>query len=149
MTDPDILSTNLFKEIGRRPKWTAPCTFDRTNAMPLDNKTCFLTYADLESYINEEESTAYPGMFVSVTSTSDPQNGAYVLMSDGTKLNPVPLGDSKQVNIDMEGVATVETIDQAQYTLRELKEKYNNLAQQFNNLVQAIRNATPTQEVPE
>lgn len=96
----DTLSTNLQTLIASKNQWNAPCTFKRLNPMPLDPETCFDRYADLTSYLSNAASTAYPGMFVTVTSCEDPKAGAYVLMSDGTKLNPIKLdGGVRSVSI--------------------------------------------------
>ena len=93
----DTISDNLHSLIEEKNTWTAPCTFTRTNPMPLDRKSCFKTYEDLLAYINGENSTAYPGMFVSVTDSTDingetRRDGAYVIVSNGTSLEPVYLG---------------------------------------------------------
>ena len=89
----DILSDNLYALIGSKNTWTAPCTFTRSNAMPLDPKSCFATYNDLTDYLTDAQSTAYPGMFVAVTSKDDSKKGAYILMSNGTTLVPTKIGE--------------------------------------------------------
>lgn len=88
----DALSTNLQNAIASNASWTTPCTFNRMYKMPIDSKSCFDTFSDLTNYLNNPESTAYPGMYVAVTGKEDTKAGPYILMSDGTKLNPIPMG---------------------------------------------------------
>jgi hypothetical protein len=67
----DKLSQDLQTLIGKKETWTAPCTFTRTNAMPFDPKSCFDTKQDLDNYLSNAQSTAFPGMVVAVTSCED------------------------------------------------------------------------------
>ena len=94
----DTLSTNLQTLIASKNTWTAPCTFTRTNPMPFDPKSCFDTKQDLNAYLADAASTAYPGMIVAVTSSEDPEKGAYVISSNGTNLVPVLLGTKEEIN---------------------------------------------------
>ena len=87
----DIPNDNLYSTIPSMAKYTLPCVFDRTTPVPIDPTTCFNSYTGLEDYINDPESTAYPGMIVAVTGMNDSAKGVYVLMSDGTNLVPTPV----------------------------------------------------------
>lgn len=95
----DTLSTNLGNLISTKASWGAPCTFTRSNAMPLDKMSCFQTRSELDAYVAktnnaQDGGTAYPGMFVAVTDSSDEDNGAYIIVSNGTSLVPMKLGVS-------------------------------------------------------
>ena len=95
----DTLAENLKNEIATRASWTTPCTFKRTNRIPIDPKSCFKTYAELEQYIADPESTAYPGMFVAVTSNQEEGQGAYVLVgNENDQLVPKKLSGIQQVD---------------------------------------------------
>ena len=94
----DTLAENLENNIARRASWNAPCTFKRQNKIPIDSKSCFKTYQQLEDYINDTESTAYPGQFVAVTSNQDERQGGYILTATvDDKLVPTPLTGVQQV----------------------------------------------------
>jgi hypothetical protein len=100
----DTLAENLKNEIATRASWTTPCTFKRTNKIPIDAKSCFKTYAELEEYINDTESTAYPGMFVAVTSNQDQKRGGYILMgNEDDELVPMSVSGIKSLTLKGDG----------------------------------------------
>ena len=100
----DTQAEELANKIATGAKWTTPCTFDRINRMPIDAKSCFRTYQDLEEYLGDEETTAYPGMFLAVVDKNDTKRGAYVLMSteEGT-LVPTKLGQVSSIVVKGDG----------------------------------------------
>ena len=87
----DTLSKDLKNIVAEKASWTTPCTFKRMYRMPIDAKSCFETYDELVAYIEDAQTTAYPGMYVAVTSCEDPQAGAYIIMSDGSSLHPIKI----------------------------------------------------------
>ena len=122
----DTLAENLKNEIATRVSWTTPCTFKRTNKIPIDAKSCFKTYAELEEYINDPESTAYPGMFVAVTSNQDQKRGGYILMgNEDDELVPMSVSGIKSLTLkgdgDSEIQAEVDNTGHATLTLDEME----------------------------
>ena len=107
----DTLSDNLYTLIESKNTWTAPCTFTRTNAMPLDPKSCFNTKNDLDTFLADPQCTAYPGMVVAVTNCEDAGQGLYIITSNGSELVPTKLGTKAYVDqkvAEVEASATME-----------------------------------------
>lgn len=115
----DPLNEALYGKMAEIAKWTAPCTFARTEKAPLDSKSVFALLSDLQDYIDDEVyGTAYPGQVVAVTYDGE-NNGAYILVSKNVgvetdeddpnnpghkiidyvqKLEPIRLGTSQEIN---------------------------------------------------
>ena len=90
MENPDIINQALWDKMASIAKWTAPCTFARTEKAPIDSKSVFETLDNLNTYINDPVyGTAYPGQIVAVTNDLE-NNGVYVL---STKLEPGEIPD--------------------------------------------------------
>lgn len=87
----DQPNDELYSLLPNMAKYTLPCVFKRTERAPIDPYTCFNTFQQLQEYISDGETTAYPGMIVAVTGMYDSAKGVYVLMSDGITLIPTPV----------------------------------------------------------
>ena len=116
----DSLNEALYDKMGKIAKWTAPCTFSRTEKAPIDSKSVFATLLDLQEYIDDPVyGTAYPGQVVAVTSDSE-NNGAYILTSQFVevekghldwKLIPTRLGTKAEIN-DATASAVINWLDE-------------------------------------
>ena len=90
MENPDTFNEELWAKMASIAKWTAPCTFARTEKAPIDSKSVFETLDNLNTYINDPVyGTAYPGQIVAVTNDLE-NNGVYVL---STKLETIETVD--------------------------------------------------------
>ena len=115
----DDLNEALYDKMGKIAKWTAPCTFARTEKAPIDSKSVFATLHDLQEYIDDPVyGTAYPGQVVAVTYDYE-NNGAYILTSKNVevegnwewKLVPVRLGTKAEIN-DATASAVINWLDE-------------------------------------
>ena len=97
----NTLADKLENDIETQASWNTPCTFNRLNKIPIDSKSCFKTMDDLMNYINDDESTAYPGQIVAVTTDLDGMQGGYVLMSndEDEQLRPIQLTGIKKITL--------------------------------------------------
>lgn len=102
----DPFNEALYGKMEEIAKWTAPCTFSRTEKAPIDSKSVFATLDALQKYIDDPVyGTAYPGQVVAVTNDGD-NNGAYILTSKFVeeedhwdwKLVPTRLGTKAEIN---------------------------------------------------
>lgn len=91
----DVPYENMEKAQNDSAVWNVPCVFHRTKRMPYDEKSVFMTLSDVQLYIDEEQTTSYPGMVVSVVGGIYEERGAYILLSDGTTLIPTPISSSE------------------------------------------------------
>lgn len=116
----DQLNEALYDKMEKIAKWTAPCTFSRTEKAPIDSKSVFAHLSDLQEYIDDPVyGTAYPGQVVAVTYDYD-NNGAYILTSQSVevepdvyeqKLVPVRLGTKSEIN-DATASAVINWLDE-------------------------------------
>ena len=116
----DDLNEALYDKMGKIAKWTAPCTFARTEKAPIDSKSVFATLDALQAYIDDPiYGTAYPGQVVAVTYDSE-NNGAYILTSQFVeveeghwewKLVPTRLGTKSEIN-DATASAVINWLDE-------------------------------------
>ena len=121
----DPLNSALYDKMEKIAKWTAPCTFSRTEKAPIDSKSVFATLLDLQEYIDDPVyGTAYPGQVVAVTYDSE-NNGAYILTSQSVevetdvweqKLIPTRLGTKSEIN-DASASAVINWLDENGNTL--------------------------------
>jgi len=82
----DPLNEALYDTMAEIAKWTAPCTFSRTEKAPIDSKSVFASLSDLQTYIDDQVyGTAYPGQVVAVTYDGE-NNGAYILVSKSVEV---------------------------------------------------------------
>ena len=115
----DSLNEALYDKMEKIAKWTAPCTFSRTEKAPIDSKSVFATLDALQAYIDDPVyGTAYPGQVVAVTNDYE-NNGAYILTSKNVevegnwewKLVPVRLGTKAEIN-DATASAVINWLDE-------------------------------------
>lgn len=98
----------FFKLLNDGAKWDVGVSINRTNPVPLDAKSVFESYTDLETYA-QTNVLAYPGQIVSVlgNTTEDPI-AAYLINTTGagaviTKLaSSTPSGDVTKDIIDLQ-----------------------------------------------
>ena len=74
--------TDLFNDLSSGTKWDAGVAFNRTNGLPLDDKSIFASYADLMSYVTNNP-VAYAGQVVGVVNANNISD-AYIINADGT-----------------------------------------------------------------
>ena len=97
-------SEQLFAALNAGTKWDAGVAFHRTNGLPLDEKSIFLSLSALEAYVANDP-VAYAGQVVAVVESG--ASTAYIINDNGTVTE---IGSAIDIfNIDAQGRLRINT----------------------------------------
>ena len=102
---------DFFAAQGKAALWDVAVSIKRGNPLPLDASSIFKSYADLEAYIADGESVAYPGQLVAVVGVES--TDIYYLDQE-LAIQPVgviPTGEGA-INVTDDGVISVNVDDE-------------------------------------
>jgi hypothetical protein len=89
--------TDFFDRLTKGSRWDVGVSIKRTNPLPLDDKSVFSSYTELEKYLESTDDAptlAYPGQVVTVVEADN-----VVLYVLNAELSPVPvMFDTVQIN---------------------------------------------------